>query len=165
MSSARRHAENAAAYGAACRLHDVDDVLAYVQSVVARKAAAFDPSDREELMSVLLVETVHMSGIRAGVYAFQAGTAPKGVFDPGSGLTFSTWLGWQLPRRIIDWQRREKGDSRYRSTRRVIVSLEQPVGNDDGAGRTIGDRLASPIDFDELVDDRARLRSALDEVA
>lgn len=165
MSSARRHAESGAAYGAACRLHDVDDVLAYVQSVVTRRAAAFDVADREELTSFLLVETVHMSGVRSGRYAFEAGSVPKGVYDPWGTISFSTLLGWHLPRRIIDWQRREKGDSRYQSTRRVIVSLEQPVGNDDGAGGTIGDRIASPIDLVEHVHDRERLRSALDGAA
>lgn len=167
MSSARRHAQSGAATGLACRIHDVDDVFAYVQSVVARRGAELEPADREELMAYLLVETVSMSGVRNGRYAYAAGEAPKGVYDPARAVSFSTWLGWQLPRRVIDWKRKTMGDSRYQKTQRVVFSLEQRIGSGAAADspRTLADRIAHPHDLVEQVHARERLRAALDEAA
>lgn len=116
-------------------LHDVRDAVALVKAIVSK--SNLPDNARDDAIGTLLVEIVELSE----------------KYDPARGISFSNYATQILPRRLIDYTRRELGDSRYR-TRREHVSLEEADL----------DSLADPYDYVEqiteaasIVDDLSRL--------
>jgi hypothetical protein len=109
-------------------LHDVDDVEAYCATFVARhiraSGVAWNEADREDAIQELVFVALRVSGVRDGVYAYKPGNAPTGIFDPTRYRSFAAFLHAQLPNRLIDYLRREKGDARN-VTRREFVALDE----------------------------------------
>lgn len=158
----------------AVALHDVQDLVAFVTAIAARKQLNLTLTERRELLSQLCEDAVRMSGIRHGRYAYTPGNAPRGVYDPGAAsVSFSTWLGWQLPRRIIDWQRREHGDTRNKNPRPQMLSLDwnyrgeqdqrcQDLGR---LAKEIADRRSTPDVLDIVIAREQLLESEYPEAA
>jgi Sigma-70 region 2 len=80
-------------------------------------------------------------------------------FDPGRGLSFSTYCYRTLKLRIVDWYRHEFGDSRY-GERPQVLSLDGPgARSSDSPRETLGEQIAHstaapaddfPVDVDVL---------------
>jgi DNA-directed RNA polymerase specialized sigma24 family protein len=100
-------------------LHDVDNAEGFVSAIVARSGLQLDHHDREDLCQYCLLVCWQLS-LR---------------FEPG-GITFSTWAGVTIRKRINDWQRQRYGrtkwtfkDRVYERPRTELVSLD--AGLDD----------------------------------
>lgn len=139
--------------------HDVRDLMGFVRRLVQLRRATIDPRDRDDLTGWLFMRAIEMSGIRHGEYAYTPGQAPRGVFDPATGGKFSSWLGWQLPRRIIDWKRKEHGDSRYEAAAvRQATSLDGLI-EDGGYDPHLNDDLTDQVWVRERFRDELDWRS------
>lgn len=87
-------------------IHDVRDAVALVKSIVSR--SSLPEHARDDAIGQLLVDVVDL-GKR---------------YDPAKGISFSNYASQHLPLRLVDFTRRELGDSRY-SSRRESVSLDE----------------------------------------
>jgi RNA polymerase sigma factor (sigma-70 family) len=109
-------------------VHDVEDVEGYCAAFVERhiraSGARWVEADREDAIQELVLVALRMSGVRDGVYAYEPGNAPTGIFDPTRYRSFAAFLHAQLPLRLVDYLRREKGDARN-VTRREFVALDE----------------------------------------
>jgi hypothetical protein len=95
-------------------LHDVRDVESFTGRIVERSGLRLSVEDREEL-HVYLIETCWEISIR---------------FEPGR-ISFSSFAGSTLPRRVIDWERQRFGRTKWQFRDRVyerprveLVSLD-----------------------------------------
>ena len=75
-------------------LHDVDDAEAFVGAIVSRTGLELSWDAREDLQQFLLTTAWEISL----------------TFEPGrSGVTFSSYAGTILRRRVVDWRRKSAG--------------------------------------------------------
>jgi DNA-directed RNA polymerase specialized sigma24 family protein len=92
-------------------LHDVENVEALVTDLLnrqlARRGAYLAPDQREDLEQELVVEALVLAR----------------SFKPGH-VRFVTYASFLLERRYVDWCRRTLGDSRARTPRPAVVSLD-----------------------------------------
>jgi DNA-directed RNA polymerase specialized sigma24 family protein len=75
-------------------LHDIDDGVAFVAAITNRSGLELSWADREDLQQFLLTTAWEISL----------------TFEPGrSGVTFSSFAGTILRRRVVDWRRKSAG--------------------------------------------------------
>jgi DNA-directed RNA polymerase specialized sigma24 family protein len=99
-------------------LHDVDDVAGFVGAIVSRSGLDLSWSDREDLEQTLQIVAWEISL----------------KFEPGRTVTFSTFAGTILRRRVIDWQRARNGRTVWKfKTHTYIRERPQFVPFDDSA--------------------------------
>ena len=127
-------------------LHEIDDVEAFTLAIVQRSRLELSHHDREDLVAYLLTECWRLS-LR---------------FEPG-GISFSTYAGTTLRGRLVDWQRKRFGRTRYVFSDRVLerklpelVSLDADDSNGDPLGDNLGTRAGDPAadrdpDFERLL--------------
>jgi hypothetical protein len=77
-----------------------------------------------------------------------------GVFDPGLGLSFSTYSRRLLVLRAVDWYRSTFGDARYGGARDE-VSLDAQLQSHDGANGMPGELERGCGGADRMLDDAA----------
>jgi hypothetical protein len=106
-------------------LHDVDDAERFCASVVTRSGLQLSYHDHEDPQAWLVSECWLLS-LR---------------YEPG-GVSFSTFAGYTLRRRAIDWQRQRFGrrtwrfrDKVYERPRVELISLDDPLN--DRLGSTL----------------------------
>jgi DNA-directed RNA polymerase specialized sigma24 family protein len=113
-------------------LHDVRDVEAFCVRILQR--TTLTPQDHEDALAYLIESCWLLST------QYQPGTA-----------SFSTYAGKQLPRRLIDWQRKRK-DTRYPSNTRYTqhsldtINTTKRNGNIDDYGDHRTDYLRSRLE-------------------
>jgi hypothetical protein len=100
-------------------LHDVDDAERFVGAVVNRSGLELSWADREDLQQFLLTTAWEISL----------------AYEPeGSSVTFSSFCGTILRRRVVDWQRARHGRTVWKFKDRIY---ERPrielVAFDDSA--------------------------------
>jgi len=132
-------------------LHDVKDVEGLCKAVALKSSADLTPAQFEDALGDLMLAAVEMSGIRHGRYVYNSGNCPPGVFDPSIGLDFDGYLGKWLPNRLIDWRRKNLGDSRNK-TRPEFVPFEQK--HDEAL-----------VDHDDFVEQITEAASILDDLS
>ncbi len=105
-----------AAASRALRLHDVADAEALAASIVYGSGLELSYHDAEDLHAYLVATAWQLSL----------------VYEPG-GISFSSWAGTTLRRRLVDWQRQRFGRTRwqfagrsYERARPQLVSLDDP---------------------------------------
>jgi DNA-directed RNA polymerase specialized sigma24 family protein len=115
-------------------LQGIDDVEPFAVAIVQRSRIELNHHDREDLITYL-VETCWELSLR---------------YEPG-GISFSTWAGATLRNRIVDWQRKRYGRTRYVFSDRVferklpeLVSLDADGPSGDSLGDTLGTRAGDP---------------------
>jgi RNA polymerase sigma factor (sigma-70 family) len=113
-------------------LHDVRDAVALVKSIVAR--SSIPAHARDDAIGHLLVEIVDLAG----------------RYDPARGISFSNYASQTLPLRLVDYVRRELGDSRYAARREHVPLDEADL-----------DSLADPYDYVEQITEAAAISSDL----
>jgi hypothetical protein len=118
-------------------LHDIGDVEAYCAAVLdrslRRQRGFLKPDDREDALSHLIATAWELSR----------------RWEPARCPSFADYLSEILPRRLVDWQRRRYGDSRYRrDVVREIVDADNrellDLADELDVGDDIADRL-SPL--------------------
>jgi DNA-directed RNA polymerase specialized sigma24 family protein len=125
-------------------LHDVDDTAAFVGAIVNRSGLDLSWSDREDLEQTLTIVAWEISL----------------KFSPG-GVTFSTYAGTILRRRMVDWQRAKDGRTVWKfKTHTHIRELPQFVPLNDDDGEPIAE-LGSPQRRGSLGDAERRLADGL----
>jgi len=85
-------------------LHDIRDVEAFTLNTIHKAKAQLTPQELEDLHTYLIEETWLLSQ----------------RYKPG-GITFSTWAGHTLPKRIIDWKRKTYGRTTNQQIRPTLI--------------------------------------------
>jgi hypothetical protein len=121
------------------QLHDVRDADAFVSSVIARSAGRLSYDERERLVQFLRIEIWRLAE----------------RYEPG-GITFSTYAGRTLPRRITDWRRTPEEGGRtfwsfgngrtYERERPKVVSLDADASLRDRLDSAQSTRSGDPAD-------------------
>jgi DNA-directed RNA polymerase specialized sigma24 family protein len=126
-------------------LHDVDDTAAFVGAIVNRSQLELSFHDREDLGQFLVIECWLLSE----------------QFEPGRGISFSTYAGTTLRRRVIDWQRAKVGRTVWKFKDRTHTrELPQFVPLDADDGEPFAE-LGSPQRRGSLDDAERRLADGL----
>lgn len=143
------------------RLHDIDDVEAFCAHVAqlfyGRTQTRLSPSEHEDLIAYLIVETSKLS-------ERYTPTTPQ--------ARFHSYAHSLLNHRCTDWLRLHRGRSRwswgdgtvYERKRPTLLSLDRAAGNDpegDPLGSTLADRSGDD-EADRVARDDARLFAAAD---
>ena len=116
------------------KLHGIDDVERFAVAIVHRSGIELSDHDREDLVAYLVAETWQLS-VR---------------YQPG-GISFSTWAGTTLRKRLVDWQRKRFGRTRFVFHDRIIerprpqlVSLDADDPDGTPLGATVGSLAGDP---------------------
>lgn len=114
-------------------IFDINDVEAFCQQVIKRSGFKLTSDQRDELLLQLLADTCRLSD----------------RYNPGTG-TFSTLAGGVLPKRAVDWYRKEFGRTRYsfkgtvvEHAKTVLVELDE---------RTVTTPEVDPAERDDPVE-------------
>lgn len=115
-------------------MHDVDDVEAHCRATIKRtlgkNGGHLDRDQSEDLLASLLCVASRLAD----------------RYDRNrSTLSFSTFCARICERRVVDWYRKELGDSRY-SKRPTVLSLE---GLASSTGRSIADVIGTSSDAEQ----------------
>lgn len=115
------------------KIYDVDDIEAHCRATIRRQLGRnggyLEADQFDELLSYLLT------------IAFRL----KEKYDPSrSSLSFSTFCAQICGKRVIDWYRKELGDSRY-GKRPPTLSLEHLAAS---TGRTIAEVIGTSSEGD-----------------
>src|SRR6266496_4464581 len=104
-------------------LHDVRDVEALAAFVIGRSGLELSQQDNEELLTYLIELTWELS-----------------LRYDNNGISFSTWATATLKRRVIDWQRRDGGRTRWQFADRTYErELPRFVQADDDLPASVSD--------------------------
>jgi len=87
-------------------LHDIRDVEAFTLNTIHKAKVQLQPQELEDLHTYLIEETWLLAR----------------RYQPG-GITFSTWAGHTLPKRIIDWKRKQYGRTHNGTHKQVRPTL------------------------------------------
>ena len=113
--------------GTPLELHDVKDTEALCRSVLDRVlrswGARLRSDDYDDAVTFLID------------HAWRLSTR----YQQHPTMRFSTYCSRILERRIVDWYRSKFGDSRYRNTRPIVLSLEKLLEDADANAGEIDD--------------------------
>ena len=116
-----------AAASRALALHDIADTEALAASIVHGSGLELSFHDREDLLAFLVATAWQLSL----------------VYEPG-GISFSSWAGTTLRRRLVDWQRQRFGRTRWQFAGRSYERARpQLVSLDDSERDQLGDDHAA----------------------
>lgn len=121
-------------------LHDIRDVEAFCNDIIHRRHLQLTPHQHEDLLAYLIEETWELST----------------RYQPG-GITFSTWAGNTLRRRLVDHIRTRDGRTiwrfathTYERPRPTIISLDTELGHPQ-RHQHLDDPAPSDTDLDRVL--------------